>query len=61
MRFGLVPAEEAIGAIAAHSVRADGTTVKKGTLVSRNRDAAEAGGRRDGTVNLTLLLALAGV
>lgn len=34
MRFGLVPVEEAIGAIAAHSVRAGGTTVKKGTLVS---------------------------
>ena len=34
MRFGLAPVEEAIGAIAAHSVRADGTTVKKGTLIS---------------------------
>jgi molybdenum cofactor cytidylyltransferase len=34
VRFGLAPVEEAIGAIAAHSVRADGTTVKKGTLIS---------------------------
>ncbi len=34
MKFGLVPIEEAIGALAAHSVRAGGTTVKKGTLVT---------------------------
>ncbi|WP_201835923.1 molybdopterin-binding protein [Microvirga zambiensis] len=34
MKFGLVPVEEAIGALAAHSVRASGTTIKKGTLVS---------------------------
>lgn len=34
MKFGLVPVEEAIGALAAHSVRAGGTLVKKGTLIS---------------------------
>ncbi|WP_246776669.1 molybdopterin-binding protein [Microvirga sp. VF16] len=34
MKFGLIPIEEAIGALAAHSVRAGSTTVKKGTLVS---------------------------
>ncbi len=34
MKFGLVPVDEAIGALAAHSVRAGGTVVKKGTLVS---------------------------
>lgn len=34
MKFGLVPVEEAIGALAAHSVRAGETMVKKGTLVS---------------------------
>jgi molybdenum cofactor cytidylyltransferase len=34
VKFGLVPVEEAIGALAAHSVRAGGTVVKKGTLVS---------------------------
>lgn len=34
MKFGQVPVEEAIGALAAHSVRAGGTVVRKGTLVS---------------------------
>jgi molybdenum cofactor cytidylyltransferase len=34
VKFGLVPVEEAVGALAAHSVRAGGTTVRKGTLVS---------------------------
>lgn len=34
MKFGPVPVEEAVGALAAHSVRAGGMTVKKGTLVS---------------------------
>jgi molybdenum cofactor cytidylyltransferase len=34
MKFGLVPTEEAIGAVAAHFVRAGDTMVKKGTLVS---------------------------
>ncbi len=35
MKFGLVPVEEAIGALAAHSVRAGSASVKKGSLVSR--------------------------
>lgn len=34
MKFGQVPVEEAIGALAAHSVRAGDMVVKKGTLVS---------------------------
>jgi len=34
VKFGLVPVEEAIGALAAHSVRAGETIVKKGSLVS---------------------------
>ena len=34
MKFGQVPVEEAIGVIAAHSVRAGQTVVKKGTLVT---------------------------
>jgi molybdenum cofactor cytidylyltransferase len=34
VKFGLVPVEEAIGALAAHSVRAGGAVVKKGSLVS---------------------------
>jgi len=34
VKFGLVPVEEAVGALAAHSVRAGGTVVKKGSLVS---------------------------
>jgi len=34
VKFGLVPVEEAIGALAAHSVRAGGITVKKGSLIS---------------------------
>ncbi|MBM6579981.1 molybdopterin-binding protein [Microvirga sp. BT689] len=34
MKFGLVPVGEAVGALAAHSVRAGESTVKKGTLVS---------------------------
>ncbi len=34
MKFGLVSVEEAVGALAAHSVRAGEATVKKGTLVT---------------------------
>jgi molybdenum cofactor cytidylyltransferase len=34
VKFGLVPVEEAVGALTAHSVRTTETTVKKGTLVS---------------------------
>jgi molybdenum cofactor cytidylyltransferase len=34
VKFGLVPVGEAIGALAAHSVRAGETTVRKGTLIS---------------------------
>ncbi|WP_193557242.1 molybdopterin-binding protein [Microvirga pakistanensis] len=34
MKFGPVPVEEAVGALAAHGVRAGETVVKKGTLVS---------------------------
>lgn len=34
MRFGQVPVEEAVGALAAHSVRAGDTVVKKGTLIT---------------------------
>jgi molybdenum cofactor cytidylyltransferase len=34
VRFGLVPVEDAIGALAAHSVRTGETTVKKGSLIS---------------------------
>ena len=34
MKFGQVPVEEAIGALAAHSVRAGEMVVKKGTLVT---------------------------
>lgn len=34
MKFGQVPVEEAIGALAAHSVRAGEIVVKKGTLVT---------------------------
>lgn len=34
MKFGQVLVEEAIGALAAHSVRADGIAVKKGTVIT---------------------------
>ncbi|MCB5174154.1 molybdopterin-binding protein [Microvirga lenta] len=34
MKFGLVSVEEAVGALAAHSVRAGGLVVRKGSLVS---------------------------
>ncbi len=34
MKFGLVPVEDAVGALAAHSVRAGEATLRKGTLVS---------------------------
>jgi len=34
VKFGLVAVEEAVGALAAHSVRAGGTVLKKGNLVS---------------------------
>ncbi|WP_243374660.1 molybdopterin-binding protein [Microvirga solisilvae] len=34
MKFGQVPVEEAIGALAAHSVRAGDMVVKKGTVIS---------------------------
>ncbi|MGO4526003.1 molybdopterin-binding protein [Microvirga sp. 2MCAF35] len=34
MKFGQVPLEEAVGALAAHSVKAGETVVKKGTLVT---------------------------
>ena len=34
MKFGQVPVEEAVGALAAHSVRAGDMVVKKGTLVT---------------------------
>ena len=34
MKFGLVPVEEAVGALAAHSVRAGGIVLKKGSPVS---------------------------
>jgi molybdenum cofactor cytidylyltransferase len=34
VKFGLVPVEEAVGALAAHSVRAGSTVLKKGSLVS---------------------------
>lgn len=34
MKFGLIPVEEAVGALAAHSVRAGEVVVKKGSLVS---------------------------
>jgi len=34
VKFGQVPVEEAVGALAAHSVRAGETVVKKGTLVT---------------------------
>lgn len=34
MKFGLVPVEEAVGALAAHSVRAGETVVRKGCLIS---------------------------
>jgi molybdenum cofactor cytidylyltransferase len=36
VKFGSVPVEEAVGAIAAHSVRAGEAVVKKGSLVSGN-------------------------
>ena len=39
MKFGPVPVEEAVGALAAHSVKAGEASVKKGTLVS-GEDAA---------------------
>jgi molybdenum cofactor cytidylyltransferase len=34
VKFGLVPVEEAVGALAAHSVRAGETVVRKGRLIS---------------------------
>ncbi|MCD6070138.1 MAG: molybdopterin-binding protein [Microvirga sp.] len=34
MKFGQIPVDEAVGALAAHSVRAGETVVKKGTLVT---------------------------
>lgn len=34
MKFGLVPVEETVGALAAHSVRAGETVVRKGRLIS---------------------------
>jgi molybdenum cofactor cytidylyltransferase len=34
VKFGLIPVEEAVGALAAHSVRAGEVVVKKGSLVS---------------------------
>lgn len=34
MKFGLVPMEEAVGALAAHSVRAGGIVVRKGSSIS---------------------------
>lgn len=34
MKFGEVPVEDAVGALAAHSLRAGGMVVKKGTLVT---------------------------
>ena len=34
MRFGPVPVEEAVGAIAAHSVRSGEAVLKKGSVVS---------------------------
>jgi molybdenum cofactor cytidylyltransferase len=41
VRFGLVPVAEAIGALAAHSVRAGTTMVKKGTLVTLKQAGVE--------------------
>jgi len=34
VKFGPVPVDEAVGALAAHSVRADGVVLRKGTLVT---------------------------
>lgn len=34
MRFGPVPVDEAVGALAAHGLRADGMVLRKGTLVT---------------------------
>ncbi len=45
MRFGEVPLDEAVGAIAAHSVRAGGAVVRKGSVITRNAaDALRAAG-----------------
>ena len=45
MKFGPVPVADAVGSLAAHTVRADGVTVKKGSIVSAEdvRRLAEAG------------------
>ena len=40
MKFGAVPPREAEGAIAVHSIRKDGFTLKKGTLIGRSEVAA---------------------
>lgn len=48
MRFGRLPLGEAEGAIAAHTVRLDGSTIKKGTrLTAETLDALQRAGRRD--------------
>ena len=45
MRFGVVPVDEAEGAILAHAVRIDGVALKKGDVVTseRRRQLAQAG------------------
>src|SRR3954462_7515904 len=40
MKFGAVPPREAEGAIAVHSIRIDGFTLKKGTLIGKSEIAA---------------------
>src|SRR4051812_44366601 len=40
MKFGAVPPREAEGAIAVHSIRKDGFTLKKGTLIGKPEIAA---------------------
>src|ERR1041384_3649266 len=40
MKFGAVSPREAEGAIAVHSIRKDGFTLKKGTLIGKNEIAA---------------------
>lgn len=42
MKFGLVPLDEAVGAIAAHALRADGYVLKKGARVTQDDVAALA-------------------
>ncbi|GLK78174.1 4-diphosphocytidyl-2C-methyl-D-erythritol kinase [Methylopila jiangsuensis] len=44
MRFGAVPLDDAVGAVAAHAVRAAGFLLKKGATVTA-RDVAELGAR----------------